>query len=109
MRDIRNVDSQQPVLAFRVDGRRNRVVEVAGIDRVYGDDRVVGEILAIAKIVLAESCRRQAGLRERVQREFVWNSKSANYRQRIDARVAGASQHFHNDTLATIIELGELQ
>ena len=80
--------------------QRNRVVEVAGVDRVDRDDRLVGEVAAAAADRFVELLGLLARLVERVLGELAGQVELVDDRHRVDARLAARAEHFDDHAFA---------
>ena len=87
----------------------DRVVEVAGIDRVDGHHEIVREVLPAAQVVFAEGQSRQSCLFQGFIREHVGQVEGADDRQGIHAGLAVRPKNFDDDTLAAVIRTGKTQ
>ena len=101
MRHVGNVHAQPPVAVVQ-SLQRNGIVEIAGIDRIDGDDRLAGQIDPAVRPTRQTSppdARASSSASSgKLARQIVF----ANDRQRIDARRAFAAQHFGNHPFAVV-------
>ena len=103
VRDIGDVHAEQPVAP--VDPlQRDRIVEVAGVNRIDRHDHAVGEIPASGRHLLPESLRLPAGLGERPFGKRAGQGKLMDHRERVDPGLAGGPEHLddHALTLAEV-------
>ena len=99
MRDVGDVHAQPPAPVVRC-GQRNGVVEVAGIDRVDGDDRLAGEIEAAPEMRLIELLGLLAGLFQHFVGKLVAETELVDDRQRVDARAPRLPEDLREDRFA---------
>ena len=99
VRHIGDVHAEQPVTP--VDPlQRDRVVEVAGVDRIDRHDHAVGEIPSAGRHLLPESLRLPAGLGQRPLGKRAGQGKLMDHRERVDASLAGGAEHLDDHALA---------
>ena len=96
--------SRQWPFSSRVE--RDRVVEVAGIDRVDRDDRLAGQIEPIADR-LVERVGLLAGIFQHVFGKLLGQAEFADDRERIDARRALRTEHFDDHRFARMADASE--
>ncbi|MFO0926896.1 MAG: hypothetical protein U0736_07610 [Gemmataceae bacterium] len=107
MGHVGDVNSQLPVAGFRVAGDGDGVVEVAGVDRVDGDDQIGGEVVASVQVGFVERIGGGAGLLQRVVGELFRQVERADHRQRVDAWLAVRPEYLGEHPLAAVIGAGE--
>src|SRR5437868_4701948 len=81
----------------------NRVVEVAGVDRVDRDNRLVGEIQPPFQVILVELLGLLAGLGMNLFGKFVGETEFVNDRKRVDTRLAAGPENFREHSLAAAL------
>ena len=97
--DVGDVNGQNPVLGFRIDGHGHRVVEVARIDGVDRDDALAGKVRAAVEVVIVKLVGLGAGFGECGFRELFRQSEGANDGQQVHAGLRQRAENFRNDAL----------
>lgn len=87
MGDVGDVNSQHPMAGF-VAFQRDRVVEVASVERVDGHDRVVRQVESASQIGFIEEFRLPSRFVQHFGRELVGEIELVDDRQQIDTRFA---------------------
>ena len=84
--------------------QRDRIVEVAGVNRIDRHDHAVGEIPPSGRHLFPESLRLAAGLGERPLGKRAGQGKLMDHRERVDSGLAGGPEHLddHALTLAEV-------
>jgi hypothetical protein len=100
MRDIRNVHDQLP-MAIVQSRERNRIVEITGVDRIDGDDRLVRQVAAVRHRFI-ERLGLFAGVLQHFFRKRVGEIELADNRQRVDSGLPLRPQHFHHHAFARV-------
>ena len=106
VRDVGDVYPEQPVATLD-PLQRDRVVEVAGVDRVDRHDHAVGEIAAAGRDRLVEAVGLGARVVEHLLGERSRQAELVDHRLRVDADVARLAEHLHHHTLAIAKVRGE--
>ncbi len=106
--EVRNVGDvyAQPPMAVVELLQGNGIVEIAGVDRIDGDDRLAGQIEP-AFDRLVEAVRLLPGLFQSVCGEFLGQVELADDRERIDARRALRPQDLDDHPFAVVYGRGE--
>ena len=107
--NVGDVHAQLPVLALRVHGQRNGIVEVAGICGVDGDDDLLRKVLAAVEVILVKRGRGLACFLEHVLRKFVGQAKRPDNGQRVHSRRAARAENFGDHPFAAVLGRGEAQ
>lgn len=92
MGDVGDVNSQHPMAGF-VAFQRDRVVEVASVERVDGHDRVVRQVESASQIGFIEEFRLPSRFVQHFGRELVGEIELVDDRQQIDTRFALRAEH----------------
>ena len=106
VRHVGDVHAQPPVAVVE-PLQRDRVVEVAGVDRVDRDDRLAGQVEPAVADRFVELLGLLAGLFEGVVGELVGQVELADDRQRVDARLAPRPEHLGDHAFAVVDVRGE--
>ena len=106
MRHVGNVHPQPPMAAVE-RLQRNRVVEIAGVGRVDGDDRLSRSGRAAPAGSTRRTAPPPAGPLPRRPRRSVGQVELAEDRQRIHPRLAPRPEHFHDHPFAVLHGRGE--
>ena len=107
MRDVGNVDTQEPVLAAWVHSQRDRIVEIAGIDRVDRDCQPIGEVFAAGGDFFLEAGPHLPSLFQDIFGKGVGQAEGADDRQGIDAGLTMDAKSFDDDGFAAFFERGK--
>jgi hypothetical protein len=102
--DVGDVDTEEPVIPLQ-PLQRDRIVEVAGIDRIDGDDRPPRQIATIGGHLLGEPDGLRAGGVEDLLAERSGESELVDDRLRVDAGLAGKPENF-DDHPFPVTEMG---
>ena len=86
---------------------RDRIVEIAGIDRVDRHDRLIGEIVAAAANRFVELVGLLACFVERILGKLARQVELVDDRHRVDARLAASAEHFDDHAFAVADVRGE--
>ena len=100
VRNVGNVDAQPPMPVVELY-QRNGVVEIAGVDRINRDDRLAGQVEAVADR-LVEAVGLLPGLVQGVLGELFGQAELADDGKRIDARLALRPQDLDDHALAVM-------
>ncbi len=105
VRHVGNVDTQPPVAVVELL-QRDGVVVVAGVHRVNRDDRLAGQIEAVANRFV-KTVGLLPGIVQSVLGELFGQAELANDRKRVDARLALRPEDLDNHALAVMHGRGE--
>ena len=100
VRHVGDVDPQPPMPVVELL-QRDGVVEIPRVDRIDRDDRLAGEIRAVADRFV-ERFGLPAGLVQGVFGKMVGQVELADDRERVDARLSARAEHFGDHALAVV-------
>ena len=100
VRHVGDMHPQTPISAVELL-QRDRVVEIPRVHRIDRDNRLGGEIRAVADRFV-ERFGLPAGFGQGVFRKLVGQVHLADDRERVDARLSARAEHFGNHALAVV-------
>ena len=101
MRHVGDVHAQPPAAVVELL-QRDRVVEIAGVDRIDRDDRLAGEVRAVADRFVERFGLPRGPRPARPPAKLVGEVELADDRKRVDARLSARAEHFGDHAFAVV-------
>ncbi len=109
MSHVGDVNGQAPVAGLLVARQADGVVEIAGVGRVDGDDRVLREVFAAVEVSFVKRLGRLPRFLKGRLGKHVGEAERADDREGVDAGLAIRPQHLDDNAFATVFRAGKAQ